>query len=77
MVIEEKYKIFTQIIEEMEQVYLHDDRPWMIGFSGDKDSTLLCCLLFDMLKHLPKGTKYKKIYIVSSDTMVENPIVKN
>lgn len=77
MVIEEKYKIFTQIIEEMEQVYLHDNRPWMIGFSGGKDSTLLCCLLFDMLKNLPPKTKYKKIYIVSSDTMVENPIVRN
>ena len=45
MVIEEKYKIFTQIIEEMEQVYLHDDRPWMIGFSGGKDSTLLLSLI--------------------------------
>jgi len=77
MAIEIKYKIFNKIIEEMKQVYLHDNRPWMIGFSGGKDSTLLCCLLFDMLKTLPDGTKYKKIYIVSSDTMVENPIVKN
>lgn len=77
MTMKQEYKIFTEIIEEMKQVYLHDSRPWMIGFSGGKDSTLLCCLLFDMLKQLPKGTKYKKIYIVSSDTMVENPIVKD
>lgn len=72
-----KFQIFDNIIKEMETVYLHDNRPWMIGFSGGKDSTLLCCLLFEMLKQLPENTKYKKIYIVSSDTMVENPIVRN
>lgn len=72
----EKFKIFEEIIEEMKKVYLHDNRPWMIGYSGGKDSTLLCYLLFEMLKDLPKWAKYKKTYIVSSDTMVENPIVK-
>lgn len=71
-----KFAIFNDIIEEMKLVYLHDNRPWMIGYSGGKDSTLLCCLVFEMIKSLPKNTKYKKIYIVSSDTMVENPIVK-
>lgn len=73
----DNFKIFENIIEEMRVVYLHDSRPWMIGFSGGKDSTLLCCLLFEMLKRLPKNTNYKKVYIVSSDTMVENPIVKS
>ena len=71
-----KFKIFEDIVKEMQKVYLHDDRPWMIGFSGGKDSTLLCCLLFEMLKQLPAKSSFKKIYIVSSDTMVENPIVK-
>ncbi|MDD3013458.1 MAG: DNA phosphorothioation system sulfurtransferase DndC [Candidatus Gastranaerophilales bacterium] len=72
-----KFEIFNNIIEEMKEVYLYDNRPWMIGYSGGKDSTLLCCLLFEMLKSLPKETDYKRIYVVSSDTMVENPIVKN
>ena len=56
----EKFKIFEEIIEEMKKVYLHDNRPWMIGYSGGKDSTLLCYLLFEMLKDLPKWAKYKK-----------------
>lgn len=73
----EDIETFENIINEMKQVYLHDNRPWMIGYSGGKDSTLVCCLLFEMLNRLPKNTKYKKIYIVSSDTMVENPIVRD
>ena len=66
---------YNEIIEEMEYVYLHDNRPWMIGFSGGKDSTLLCSLVFEMLKNLSSERLHKKVYIVSSDTMVENPIV--
>lgn len=67
---------FNAIIEEMRLVYLHDQRPWMLGFSGGKDSTLLCQLTFEMLKTLKPEERHKKIYIVTSDTMVENPIVK-
>lgn len=66
----------VEIIEEMKMVYLHDDRPWLIGFSGGKDSTLLCCLVFEMLKQLSAEEINKKVYIISSDTMVENPVVK-
>lgn len=69
------FEIFNDIIEEMQFVYLHDRRPWMIGFSGGKDSTLLCYLLFEMLQRLSPLQRHKKVYIVSSDTMVENPIV--
>ena len=38
-----------EIIEEMKLVYKHDRRPWMIGFSGGKDSTMLCMLVFLLL----------------------------
>ena len=70
------FKAFEEIIEEMKIVYKHDQRPWMIGFSGGKDSTMLCMLVFEMLLSLKPGEIKKKIYITSSDTMVENPIVK-
>ena len=68
---------YIDIKEEMKKVYLHDNRPWMIGYSGGKDSTLLCQLVFEMLEELPEENRNKKIYIVTSDTLVENPIVKN
>lgn len=70
------YDEYTSIRKEMEMVYLHDNRPWMIGFSGGKDSTLLCQLAFEMMEALPVEHRTKPIYIVTSDTMVENPIVK-
>ncbi len=72
-----KFKVFEDIIQEMSVVYQHDRRPWMIGYSGGKDSTLLCCLVMEMLQRLPKSKINKTVYIVSSDTMVENPIVGN
>lgn len=74
---ENKFQAFEDIVEEMKVVYTHDKRPWMIGFSGGKDSTMLVMLVFEMLKRLHPSQINKKVYITSSDTMVENPIVKN
>lgn len=48
----------------------------MIGYSGGKDSTLLCQLTFEMLESLAPEERKKKVYIVTSDTMVENPVVR-
>ena len=70
------FEEYQEIKKEMELVYLHDRRPWMIGYSGGKDSTLLCQLVFEMLESLPEEKRWKIVYIVTSDTMVENPIVK-
>ncbi len=74
---QEILNLFDNIIEQMALVYKHDSRPWMIGFSGGKDSTLLCQLIFEMLERLTPEERNKKVYIVTSDTMVENPIVQN
>lgn len=72
-----EFAVYEDIIQEMALVYQHDKRPWMIGFSGGKDSTLLCCLVMEMLMRLPAEKRNKTVYIVSSDTMVENPIVRD
>ena len=71
------FTVFNDIIAEMRLVYQHDQRPWMLGFSGGKDSTLLCQLVFEMLHTLKPEERTKKIYVVTSDTMVDNPIVKD
>lgn len=70
------FEEYAAIKKEMKLVYLHDRRPWMIGYSGGKDSTLLCQLVLEMLESLPEEKRWKPVYIVTSDTMVENPIVK-
>ena len=38
-----EFAVYEDIIQEMSLVYQHDKRPWMIGFRGGKDSTLLSC----------------------------------
>lgn len=63
------------ILDEMEMVYKNDNRPWIIGYSGGKDSTTVVQLVHQMILRLPKEERKKNIYIVSSDTLVENPII--
>ena len=64
------------LINEIEYVYLSDNRPWVIGYSGGKDSTLVTHLVYGMLKKLPPEKRIKDVHIVSSDTLVENPLIK-
>ena len=74
---EDKFKVFEDIIEEMTYVYKYDNIPWLIGYSGGKDSSLLVSLVVEVVMRLPEYERNKKIFIVTSDTGVENPIVKN
>ena len=71
-----RFQVFEDIIEEMTYVYKHDNRPWLIGYSGGKDSTLLVSLVIETVMRLPEKERTKHIFIVTSDTGVENPIVK-
>lgn len=71
------------IIDEIMDQYMYADltfRPWIIGFSGGKDSTVLLTLVWMALKKI-KETKLvpfqlrRPIYVVCNDTLVENPII--
>ena len=59
----------------MKSEYTSNDRPWIIGFSGGKDSTMIVQLVFDMLSELSPECRKKKIHILSTNTMVESPPV--
>lgn len=63
------------IIEEMKIVYQNDNRPWVIGYSGGKDSTTVLQLVYTMLQRLSPEERHKDVYVVSSDTLIENPII--
>ena len=65
-----------ELIEEIKYVYQSDKRPWVIGYSGGKDSTTVVELVYKMLLTLPKDERNKNVYIVSSDTLIENPLIK-
>ncbi|MEW9502599.1 DNA phosphorothioation system sulfurtransferase DndC [Jeotgalibacillus marinus] len=61
--------------DEIKRVYKEDDRPWVVGYSGGKDSTVVVQLMFEALMELPKNDLNKKIYVISSDTLVETPLI--
>ena len=65
-----------ELIEEIKYVYKSDERPWVIGYSGGKDSTTVVELVYKMLLSLPNEQRKKNVYIVSSDTLIENPLIK-
>lgn len=61
--------------EEIRNLYIADNIPWIIGYSGGKDSTATLQLVWTAILALPADQRKKIIYVISTDTLVENPIV--
>ncbi len=61
--------------QEVRDLYLADDIPWIIGYSGGKDSTAVLQLTWLALTELPMDQRRKTVHVISTDTLVENPIV--
>ncbi len=76
-------KRIEYIIDEILDQYMYadtTDRPWIIGFSGGKDSTVLLTLVWLALRKIKEEKIVpfqlrRPIYVVCNDTMVENPII--
>ena len=66
-------EMLTTLEAEIREVYLGDARPWVVGYSGGKDSTTTLQLVWNALKALPDAARKKPIYVISSDTLVETP----
>jgi DNA sulfur modification protein DndC len=64
-----------RLVEEMADLYLSDDAPWVVGYSGGKDSTATLSIVWRMLAGLPKEVRKKTVHVISTDTLVENPVV--
>ena len=63
------------LIVTIQNLYLADDIPWMIGYSGGKDSTAAVQLVWLAMEKLPREKRKKLIYIMNTDTLVESPVV--
>ena len=61
--------------ETIRNLYLADDIPWVIGYSGGKDSTAALQLVWISLETLAKEQLKKTVYIINTDTLVESPVV--
>lgn len=65
----------AQLQEEVRALYTADQVPWIVGYSGGKDSTATLQLIWSALADLPPGSRRKTVHVISTDTLVENPIV--
>jgi DNA sulfur modification protein DndC len=63
------------LIAEIQQLYLVDNIPWVVGYSGGKDSTATLQLVWLSLQKLAPDQRKKPVHVISTDTLVENPIV--
>src|SRR4051812_31509619 len=64
-----------EIVEEAAALYLADTVPWVVGYSGGKDSTATLSIIWKMLSGLDFDQRHKPVHVISTDTLVENPIV--
>jgi DNA sulfur modification protein DndC len=69
--------IYSKLVEEIRIEYLstEQDYPWIIGFSGGKDSTLVAQSVFAAMMDISPSRLTRKVHVVANDTLVESPLV--
>jgi DNA sulfur modification protein DndC len=68
---------FKKIIQNIQKVYLSENKPFVIGYSGGKDSTVTLQLVWEALSQLSPKELNNKIFVISVDTMVETPYIQS
>ncbi|WP_413160540.1 DNA phosphorothioation system sulfurtransferase DndC [Capilliphycus salinus ALCB114379] len=71
----ELVEVVEALTTEIQQLYCLDQVPWVIGYSGGKDSTVTLQLVWNAIAALPPEKRSKTIHVITTDTLVENPIV--
>lgn len=64
------------LMDTVRNLYTADSIPWIVGYSGGKDSTATLQLVWLALSGLPAEDLRKPVYIIHTDTMVESPVVE-
>jgi DNA sulfur modification protein DndC len=67
---------YAEALAEVRDEYLKPHSiPWIIGFSGGKDSTLLLQMVLEVMLELPRSLRHRTVHVLTNDTLVESPIV--
>jgi DNA sulfur modification protein DndC len=69
--------VVAELVDEIRQLLTADEIPWIVGYSGGKDSTAALQLVWMAVSGIPKEQQRKTIHVISTDTMVENPVVSS
>jgi DNA sulfur modification protein DndC len=68
-------RTIQDICDEIRDVYLRYPQPWVVGYSGGKDSTAVLQLVWKALEELPAEDRQKPVFVIASDTKVETPVI--
>src|SRR2546421_12551427 len=69
------HRTTQDIQDEIRDVYKRYPQPWVIGYSGGKDSTAVLQLVWNAIRVLPPEERQKPIFVIASDTRVETPVI--
>jgi DNA sulfur modification protein DndC len=72
--VSERWQEIVQLVKD-EYLSTTQVHPWIVGFSGGKDSTVVAHAVFEALLAIPPSLRTRHVHIVSNDTMVESPLV--
>lgn len=68
--------LINELLERIRKLYLSDQIPWVVGYSGGKDSTATLQLVWQALEGLQGEERHHKpVHVISTDTLVESPVV--
>ena len=69
-------EVLQKLNSVIQRIYLEDDIPWVVGYSGGKDSTAALQVVWNALYELPEEQRNKKaVHVVSTNTLIESPII--
>jgi DNA sulfur modification protein DndC len=64
-----------KLTQEIQELYCSNNTPFVLGYSGGKDSSATLQLIWNAIALLPVEKRTKAIHVMTTDTQVENPFV--
>ena len=64
---------YQEIKNTLRNLYLDDPRPWLVGFSGGKDSTMLASLIVEVVAGIPDDEATVKTFSRRDGRIVLTP----
>ncbi len=64
-----------KLTKEIQELYCLDEIPWIVGVSWGKDSSAILQLIWKAIAGVLPEKRTKTIHVITTDTLVENPIV--
>lgn len=72
-IIDSLLSVGVETKQRLRDLYLRDDRVWVVMLSMGKDSSCMASLVWDMLRNLEPAQRRKDVHFITSDTRCEVP----